>query len=117
MSKYNSIFAPFIADYIAFKQNLGYAFKEESSFRAFDKFATEERLSVPALNQSQCEKWNDARPMESPKTRANRLNDIRNFLTHQNHIGYNTYVPRPVKTEQSEFTPYIYSQDEISRFF
>lgn len=117
MSEYRSIFAPLIVRYIEFKRGLGYKFNEESSFTAFDRFALENEITTPALTQTMCDLWNAARPNESHKTRANRLGYVRHFIMFMVNLGYKTCVPKVVTIPQSTFTPYIFSDDEISRFF
>ena len=116
MEKYRSVFAPLIVRYIEFKRGLGYKFNEESAFTAFDRFAVENGITTPALTEALCDNWNAERPNESPKTRANRLNYVRHFISYLANIGYRTCVPKVVKVPQSTFTPYIFSSDEISKF-
>jgi len=117
MREYRSVFAPLIARYIEFKRGLGYSFQEESAFAEFDRFCLKHGITESCLTQDFCDKWNEARPNEAPGTRSNRLNDVRNFLIYIVNLGYETCIPKIINTGKSTFTPYIFTDGEIARFF
>lgn len=117
MKEYCSIYAPLINRYLEFKRNLGFAYKDECAFVVFDCFVFERKLDTVYLSHALCEEWNKQRPNESAKTHECRLCYIRNFLIYLNRIGYESCVPKIIKTSKSTFTPYIFSTDEIKRFF
>lgn len=103
--------------YIDFKRNLGYAFESISSFKTFDRFTIKNSVLNIGLTRELADKWAKRRPNESDVTRYKRVNDIRNFSIYLNNIGYQSYIPRQLKTYQTTFTPYIFSQEELKSFF
>lgn len=117
MIEYYSAYATFIKQYIEFKRSLGYKFKYEYEFAAFDHFLEENAITNIGLTRKDCEFWAIKRPNESDVTRYKRINDIRNFSIYLNNIGYTSYVPRQLSEYRTTFTPYIFSEEEIKSFF
>lgn len=109
--------APFIEQYIAFKRNLGYAFKDTHNLRIFDRFTVENGSKTIGLTKELAEKWAAKRPNESEFTRYRRLGDVINFLKYLHHLGYDSCIPRQIKAYRSAFTPYIFSREEVKAFF
>jgi len=64
-----------------------------------------------------CDLWGLKRPNETDITRYKRISAIRNLARFMNAIGVPSYLPRLPGNYKSTFTPYIYSHDEIGRFF
>jgi len=109
--------AYFLEQYIAFKRNMGYALKDIYTFKMFDRFTIENGATTVGLTKELADKWAEKRPNESDVTRYKRVNDIINFSIYLNHLGYQSYIPRQLKTYQTTFTPYIFSQEELKSFF
>lgn len=117
MVEYYSSHGPFFIEYIEFKRSLGYSYKYEYVFKAFDRFLLKNNVNDIGLTRKICEQWTKKRPNESEATRYKRTNDIRNFSIYLNGIGYPSYVIRQIHKFKTTFTPYIFSKDEIDRFF
>lgn len=109
--------ALFLKQYIEFKRNLGYALKNLYTFSMFDRFTIENGAETIGLTRELAEKWAVNRPNESDVTRYKRVNDITNFSIYLNHLGYQSYIAKQVKSYQTTFTPYIFSQEELKSFF
>lgn len=109
--------AIFIKQYIEFKRNLGYAFKNTYAFRNFDLFTIKNGVTSLGLTKSLAEKWAEKHTNEADVTRYKRVNDIINFSIYLNHLGYNSYIPRQMRSYKTTFTPYIFSQEELKSFF
>lgn len=109
--------ACFLEQYIAFKRNLGYALNNTYYFKMFDRFTIENGATAVGLTKKLADKWAEKRPNESDVTRYKRVNDIINFSIFLNHLGYQSYISRRLKSYQTTFTPYIFSQKEIKSFF
>lgn len=107
----------FLEEYIAFKRNLGYALKNIYTFKMFDRFTIENSATTIGLTKELADKWAEKRPNESDVTRYKRVNDIINFSIYLNHLGYQSYIPRQLKSYQTTFTPYIFSKKELKSFF
>lgn len=117
MAEFVGVYAPYIEQYINFKRNLGYSFECESVFKLFDRFTLENNMNTLNFPYVICRKWRERRPNESDIMRYKRVNYIRNFLTYLNQLGYSACLPEPLKMPKTTFTPYIFSYDEIARFF
>ncbi|MEQ8192152.1 MAG: tyrosine-type recombinase/integrase [Candidatus Eremiobacterota bacterium] len=117
MVEYYSSHGPFFTEYIEFKRSLGYRYKCEYVFAVFDRFLLENNVTDIGLTRKVFEQWGQKRPNESDINRYKRVNDIRNFSIYLNGIGYPSYVPRQIYQKKTTFTPYIFTKEEIDRFF
>jgi integrase len=117
MAEYYSAYAPFLRDYIEFKRTLGYKYQIEYAFSVFDRFMDEHDEHNIGLSRRICDLWAAKRPNESEKTRYRRVNNVRNFSAYLNGIGYPSYIPRQTKMPHNTFTPYIFTKEELQKFF
>lgn len=115
--EFHGINAFFIKQYIEFKRNLGYALKNTYAFKMFDRLTVDNGATTIGLTKELAEKWAEKRPNESDITRYKRVNNVINFSVYLNHLGYNSYIPRQMKSYRTTFTPYIFSQEELKSFF
>jgi integrase/recombinase XerD len=106
-----------INQYIFFKRSMGYAFDNTYTFKMFDDFTIKNEVDFVGLTKELAEKWAEKRPNESDVTRYKRVNDIINFSIYLNQLGYQTFIPRQLKTYESTFTPYIFSKKQLKSFF
>lgn len=111
------ISAHLIEQYIAFKKNMGYEYRDTYNFKTFDDFTIKNGATTIGLTKKLAEKWQEKRPNESDVTRYKRVNDVANFCIYLNQLGYQSYIPRTPKKYRSTFTPYIFSKDELKSFF
>ena len=109
--------AIFINQYIEFKRNLGYAFKNTYDLAMFDRFTVENGVNSVGLTRELAEKWREKRLNESEVTRYKRVSEVINFSKYLNHLGYNSFIPNQTRSYRSTFTPYIFSHDKIDLFF
>lgn len=115
--KLHSVYAYLIEQYIKFKRNLGYIFKNTYIFNIFDRFTVANGVTSIGLTKELADKWAEKRPNESDVTRYRRVNHIRSFSVYLNQVGYKSYIPRQTKSYRTTFTPYIFSQKELKLFF
>lgn len=109
--------AGLIKQYIAFKRSMGYALDNTYTFKMFDDFTIKNGADFVGLTIELADKWAEKRPNETDVTRYKRVNDIINFSVYLNQLGYQTYIPRQLRTYQSTFTPYIFSKEQLKSFF
>lgn len=115
--QFKGINACLLKQYVEFKRNMGYKFTNIYIFNLFDQFTIENEVKTVGLTKDLAEKWAQKRPNESDNTRYNRVNDIKNFCIYLNRLGYNSYIPRQLKSYQNTFTPYIFTREELNSFF
>lgn len=109
--------AIFLKKYIEFRRSLGYDLKYTYIFRSFDRFTIDNGATNLGLTKQLAEKWAEKHPNEADVTRYKRVNDIINFSIYLNHLGYQSYIPRQLKSYRTTFIPYIFSQEELKSFF
>lgn len=117
MLEFHGLYTSQLKEYIAFKRNLGYRYASEYTFRTFDRFTIEQGCTTLGLTREICELWAIKRPNESDTTCYHRVNTIRNFSVYLSSSGFQSYVPRQVKNCKTDFVPYIFSKEEIQKFF
>ena len=118
MSRFQSIYASLLVQYIDFKRNLGYKFIEaESKYSLFDQFALLNGESEIGITKEFADKWALKRPNESDSTCYRRVMYLIQFASFLNDSGYPSYIPKLPKAYKSTFTPYIYSKNELNAIF
>lgn len=118
MVEFKSVYSDFISQYISFKRSLGYKYKgAEFRFRMFDRFAVQENCTQIGFTKNLFEKWMEPTSNESESNRYRRVNELINFSRFLNDLGIASYCPRNIPHKKTGFTPYIFTHNEISRFF
>jgi integrase/recombinase XerD len=118
MSRYHGTYATLINQYINFKRNLGYKFKDaESTYYLFDQFTIENGETEIGITKQLADKWAVKRPNESDSTCYKRVMYLIQLSSFLNDSGYTSYIPRLPKAYKSTFTPYIFSRDEMQAIF
>lgn len=115
---FTSPFASAINQYLDIKAASG--FKEHSFYfplRTFDRFCKKEKISEPVFTREMNERWILRGTHEAATTHYSRVNAIKHFLMYLAKEGFSVYVSRDVKFIPTDFSPHIYTDDEIKRFF
>jgi len=108
------------AGFIAEKRALGYRYNTEAQrMWEFSRFT--ERFDFPqnTLTQELVDKWLQKRPNESDRTRYSRFVFVKSFAEYMCRMEFEAYVPSRDEAGKihKSFVPYIFSHDEIKRFF
>ncbi|MBE9461313.1 tyrosine-type recombinase/integrase [Dyadobacter subterraneus] len=114
---FTGIYAPYLDQYLDYKRQLGFKQQtEESILAVFDRFTVsrgETRLGItPELSQA----WMQTGANLSSSYNFHRallINKLASFLNEQ---GIHSYLMR-LPVCKMDFTPHIYSQDELGRLF
>ncbi len=115
----SSIFAPYANEYIEWKQAVGFKMGLGIEvLNQFDKFCLQHSISEPIFTEELMNKWSAKRPYENETNRSLRIGSIRSFAQFLRSKGIPVHckfhkLPKPEKT----FIPYIFTHDEIYRFF
>lgn len=117
MLEFQGLYGKLLRQYIEFKRNLGYKYESEYRYRDFDHFTQKQGCVSIGLTKELFDLWSTKKPNESDSNCYHRVNDIRNFSIYLNSLGIQSYVPRPHKNYKNTFVPYIFSINEIQRFF
>jgi len=117
MDEYKSSLAPFLTSYVEFKRSLGYKMRYTYVFKNLDKFLCERAYESIGLSEEILSSWCERRANEGEVTWYKRVVDVKNFAVYLNGLGYPSFVPRLPKRYSSTFTPYIFSHEDLARFF
>jgi integrase len=111
--------AGLIIDFVLSKRALGFACSTEArSLRRFAEFSLDYDLSECKLPKKLVLDWSERKLNETAETNAKRVSVLRRFALYLKERGYNVYVPtNHVITDYSSFTPYIFSNGELSSIF
>jgi len=116
-SRFWSVYAPYIGQFIELKRNLGFKYNTEATILSiFDRFVTASGETRVGLTREFSEKWCERRNNESVSYRFHRcicVNQLSDFLS---KLGMQSYIA-PLPRVQSSFVPYIYSSEEIASLF
>lgn len=86
--------------------------------RIIDEAAAQRNLGKNLLTQELVEDWSKKKEFESHKTWANRVIVIRKLAVYMNIHGMSAYeTPLVIHTRPSDFTPHIYTDEELRRMF
>lgn len=112
-----SVFSGLITQYVEYKQNIGCKTTVmEFMLKRFDKFANDRNEKALGISKDLADAWCCKFSGESEENRYYRIVILRGFSSFLQIIGYNSYIPILPK-HQSNFTPYIYTSDEIEKIF
>ncbi len=116
---YQSPLQPFIEGLIREKRSLGYQY--DSSPRIlykFDQFCLHYGCTEAALTQPLVNAWVQKSPHESLATLHNRASVVRQLALYMTRLGVPAYIlPRDALPKAPEYTPYIFSDQEIGALF
>jgi len=101
------------------KQALGFTtLRTEWIFLEFDKFFIDANITQLGITKEQIDRWRATRINDAPSTIYTKYSILSQFCKFMSKIGYDSYVPRmPVNKSQNNFTPYIFSQQQMATIF
>ncbi|MDO8685399.1 MAG: tyrosine-type recombinase/integrase [Clostridiales bacterium] len=117
MDDFKSNMAPLIKSYVDFKRSIGYKFQHTYVLHSLDLFLYEQVYEPLGLTEEILSKWSEHRPNESDVTWYKRIDDLRNLSIYLNGIGYPSFIPRLPRRYTTTFKPYIFTEEELRRFF
>lgn len=116
---YSSNFRQDIVNFINFKNSVGYKMRVSSFYlKSFDKFCITNFPDSSVITEELAMSWATKQENETPTKFEHRICTIREFAKYIISIGKYAYlvptsfIPRRIKHES-----YIYSYDELNRFF
>ncbi len=112
-------FKDYIQNYVKLKQAIGYKYHTDAShLKRFDRFILEKYPETTALTKKIVLDWCSKKTYEAQATQCSRASNIRQFGKYLDSIGVNAYIiPKGYFPTEKQYTPYIYTTDELIRFF
>lgn len=117
---YKSIFKNIIKDMIDEKHNLGFKYETmEWKLKEIDMLAIKLNITELKITKEFVNEFIKRKPNESKKNIVNRVTAVRNLAKYLNRKGFSSYVIEslPRGSYQSDFTPYIFSNEELKKIF
>lgn len=118
-SPFISRFAKQMGDMLDFKEALGYSRSSYHKFLLnFDRFCSRHFPGQSTLTKEIVMEWGRLKPGENANGVKRRLIAVREFGKYLNSVGIQSYVvPTGMIGSFKPFTPYIYTESELSAFF
>ncbi len=112
-------FKEMLEDFIKQKRNLGYKYDAiRGNLRRFSKYTVNHRIENKSLSKELVLGWTAKKKNESVKTWKNRASYLRQFALYLQSQGYEAFTPlKNHKVRRCEYIPYIFTHEEIDRFF
>ena len=119
MTDFKSAFAAKITDFIAEKHSLGYKYEVDMYvLKQFDAFCLEKYPAETLITREIMIEWAALRKYEHPGTLTKRVTTIREFTKYLARMGFSVFMlPPNFLPKTPHYTPYIYSNDELKRYF
>ena len=119
MSNFKSLLAPYIEGLIEQKKALGFIYEEqERILRKFDNMIYEIFPNENTITKEMTDIWASKRTFEKVATMRNRITPVAHLALYMNKLGQKAYVfPTNTLGKEIKYVPYIYSDEELKRFF
>lgn len=117
--RYTGPFKDHIQRHIALKHAVGYKYETDAAHLArFDRFTLEKYPEATTLTREMVLDWCSKKAHETQTNQLSRASFIRQFGIYLDRIGVTAYViPKRYYPTETPYVPYIYSTDELQRFF
>ncbi len=95
-------------------------FQEKSFYvhlKALDRFCAKTGDGSKTFTNIQAAQWLERKPTEATTTHYGRVNAAKQFLHYLRLKGYDVEIVRDIRFHPTEFLPYIYSDEEVLRYF
>jgi len=116
---YLSALAAYLYQFVEEKRALGYRYRTPARWLvSFDRFLLAQGITTPDLPKEVIGAWACRRPHESIPTQQNRIRMVHQFCLFLIRRGFSPYLPggHLVPRGHSPFLPYIFTQEQVSRF-
>lgn len=116
---YDSFFKDYMRSHVDLKQAVGYKYETEAAhLKRFDRFLVENYPLATSLTKEIVLKWCSKTSYEAQANQCARVSILRQFAKYLDSIGVEAYlIPKGYYPSEQLYVPYIYTQEELSRFF
>lgn len=115
---YRSVFAPYIYEFLKWKEQLGHKAKSfDRILLLFDMYCFNLEVEPAIITEELYKNWVASMCNNSVKTINNKCTVIKQFSMYLTNNGQHSYIPRHLKKEKNGYIPYIYSPDQMSLLF
>jgi len=116
--EYTSVFAPYIESYIHEKELQGYkATQLKWILLELDKFFAQASKMDLFISSEDIKVWAATRTCDKPNTLYQKYCAIAKFCRYMCLLGYECYIPTRPKNRASNYTPTIFTHEQIKAIF
>lgn len=116
--KYSSVLAPHMNHLLEIKESAGIsALRMKWILKEIDDFANASHLEDPHITESFIQKWRATRVNDCDRTLYAKYSVWSQLTRLMCRNGCVCYIPRMPKHHKPDFTPYIFSQEQIAAIF
>jgi len=114
-----SYFKDHIQSYVELKQAIGHKFDATAgTLKRFDRFLLKKYPEATVLTKEIILEWCSKKTHEAQANQYHRACTIRQFGKHLDSLGHKAYiVPEGYYPVPKQYSPHIYTMDELDRFF
>ncbi len=108
-----------IKNHVELKQAVGYKYIANiGHLKRFDRFTMEQYPNTSSLTKEIVLDWCSKKTYEAQANQSSRASIIRQFGIYLDSIEVKAYIlPKGYYPTEEQYTPYIYTVDELTRFF
>lgn len=116
---YEGPFKEYIKDHVELKRAIGYKYDTDAGhLKRFDRFMLDKYPRTTVLTKEIVLDWCARKSYEARANQCSRASVIRQFGKYLDSIGVEAYIiPKGYYPAGELYTPYIYTTDELRRFF
>jgi integrase len=115
---YKSVLASYMNQLLNIKTSAGIsALRMKWILKEIDDFASSEKLNDPHIREAFFKKWKATRISDSERTIYAKYSVWHQLTTLMSRHGCECYIPRMPKQPHPDFTPYIFTQEQIASIF
>lgn len=116
---YEGPFRNHIKNHVELKRAVGYKYDADANhLKRFDRFTFEKYSDATDLTKEIVLDWCSKKSHEAKANQCSRASIIRQFGKYLDSIGLAAYIlPKGTFSKGKSYVPYIYSVDELKRFF
>lgn len=115
---YSSVLAPYMNKLLEIKSSAGFsALRMKWILKELDDFANERQLTDPHITEEFVTEWRKARIADCDRTIYAKYSVLCQLTTLMSRHGCVCYIPIMPKQPKSNFTPYIFSEEQIAAIF
>lgn len=117
--EYVGPFGNHLKNHVELKQAIGYKYVTEARhLKRFDQFTLQKYPNVTFLTKEIVLDWCNKQPHETQANQCSRVSILRQFSRYLEVMGLEAYIPpKGYYPKIPQYMPYIFSQDELIRFF
>ena len=115
---YSSVYADIFKEYVEINRAIGKKFEvDASAVWRFDKWCVENGVTNEILTRDVYSRWCEIKPNEKNTNHCVRVRTTNRVVAFLREYGRCDFTPHPAPRAIRSFVPYIFTQEEINRFF